>query len=603
MNPAILIENGLVFTGDQHDRAGRKNILIENGRISRISDQAIDCPRDTQVIDASDRWVTPGFVDSHTHYDAELVASPGLKESARHGVTTIVLGNCSVSAVYNTPEDTSDTFTRVEAIPREVMLPLLEREKTWTNPVEWVDYIDRLPLGVNIASFIGHSDLRSKAMGMARSVTDNEVATEAEQEQMNHMLNEALDAGFLGMSTMDSPWDKMDGNKYWSHKTPSFYGSWKERRRLLKTLRERDAILQGAPNLLTKLNAVRYMAVSTGLFRKRLKTTLIAMIDLIGDRYVMPLVATGAQVFNRLCNADFRVQSPPGPFTVYYDGVDSVMFEEFPAGQAMRHLAKQLDERNDMIRDPAFRSQFKTEIKKKFAPKVWHKDLSLTVILDCPDSSLIGKNFMQVAEERGLHPVDAFLDLIIEYDLQIRWTTTIGNDRREKYPMLYNFPYNIISFSDAGAHLRNMAFYDFPLQMIRHVQNSIDTGQPMMSMEKCIWRLTGELADWFDIDCGHLLEGAVADINILNPACFDQITEEVAEAPIEEFNDYPRLVNRHPGVVTQVLVGGQLIWNGDGFVPGYGVQQRYGRFLKKGHYRDEDGVTEGWTLAASTATP
>ena len=119
----------------------------------------------------------------------------------------------------------------------------------------------------------------------------------------------------------------------------------------------------------------------------------------------------------------------------------------------------------------------------------------------------------------------------------------------------------------------------------------------------CSGRIWGELADWFDIDCGHLREGAVADINILNPACFDQITEEVAEAPIEEFNDYARLVNRHPGVVTQVLVGGQLIWNGDGFVPGYGVQQRYGRFLKKGHYRDEDGVTEGWTLAASTAAP
>ena len=119
----------------------------------------------------------------------------------------------------------------------------------------------------------------------------------------------------------------------------------------------------------------------------------------------------------------------------------------------------------------------------------------------------------------------------------------------------------------------------------------------------CSGRIWGELADWFDIDCGHLREGALADINILNPACFDQITEEVAEAPIEEFNDYARLVNRHPGVVTQVLVGGQLIGNGDRFVPGYGVQQQDGRFLKKGRYRDKDLVTEGWTLAASTAAP
>jgi len=581
MKPRILIENGLLFTGSADDKATRRNVFIEDGRIKTISAEKIDVPAETQVIDATGKWITPGFVDSHTHYDAEIVASPGLKESARHGVTTILLGSCSVSAIYNSPEDTSDAFTRVEAIPREVMLPLLEKEKTWNTPAEWVEYVNRLPLGVNIASFIGHSDLRSKAMGMARSVTDNEVATEAEQARMNEMLNEALDAGFLGMSTMDSPWDKMDGDKYWSHKTPSFYGTWKERKQLLKTLRRRDAILQGAPNLVTKLNALRYMAVSTGLFRKRLKTTLIAMIDLIGDRYVMPLVATGAKAFNRLFNADFRMQSPPGPFTVYYDGVDSVMFEEFPAGQAMRHLAKSLDERNDMIRDPEFREQFKAEIRRKFAPKVWHKDLSLTVILDCPDKSLIGRNFMEVANERNQHPVDTFLDLIVEYDLQIRWTTTIGNDRKEKYPQLYNFPFNLISFSDAGAHLRNMAFYDFPLQMMKNVQDMIDAGKPMMSMEKCVWRLTGEQADWFGIDCGYVREGQPADLNIIDPAHFDAITEDVAEAPIEEFDNYPRLVNRHPGVMARVIVGGETIYSDEEFVTGYGTEKKFGRFLRK----------------------
>src|SRR5690606_35653261 len=123
--------------------------------------------------DAEGKWIVPGFIDSHTHYDAEVLASPGLKESARHGVTTIILGSCSVSAVYNSAEDTADSFTRVEAIPREVMLPLLEREKSWNTPKEWKAYISKLPLGINIASFIGHSDMRMKAMGIKRSLTDN----------------------------------------------------------------------------------------------------------------------------------------------------------------------------------------------------------------------------------------------------------------------------------------------------------------------------------------------------------------------------------------------------------------------------------------------
>lgn len=581
MKPRILIENGLLFTGSAQDKAACRNIFIEHGCITSISANSIDVPADTQIIDATGKWITPGFVDSHTHYDGELIASPGLKESARHGVTTILLGSCSVSAIYNSPEDTSDTFTRVEAIPREVMLPLLEKEKTWSTPSEWVDYINRLPLGVNIASFIGHSDLRSKVMGMERSVTDNEVATTAEQVEMNDMLNEALDAGFLGMSTMDNPWDKMDGDKYWSHKTPSFYGSWKERKPLLNTLRQREAILQGAPSLVTRLNAVRYMATSTGIFRKRLKTTLIAMMDLIADRMIMPLVASGVKLFNRLGNADFRMQTPPTPFTVYYDGVDSVMFEEFPAGEAMRHLAKNLDERNAMIKEPEFREVFKAEIKKKYGPKVWHRDLSLTVILQCPDQTVVGKNFMEVASERKLHPVDAFLDLIVEYDKQIRWTSTIANDRKEMYRMLYNYPFNLISFSDAGAHLRNMAFYDFPLQMMKNVQDSIDAGRPFMSMEKCIWRLTGEQADWFGIDCGYIREGRLADINIIDPAHFDSITEEVTEAPIEEFDNYPRLVNRHPGVMFRVMVGGEMIYSDQDFVAGYGTEKKFGRFLAR----------------------
>jgi N-acyl-D-aspartate/D-glutamate deacylase len=471
MPQSILIRNGRVFTGDPREKAIPRNILIgEDGRIARISREMIPAPPNARIIEAEGKWVTPGFIDSHTHYDAEVLVSPGLKESVRHGVTSVILGSCSVSAIYNSPEDTADCFTRVEAIPREVMLPLLEKEKSWNSPAEWIAYLEKLPLGVNVASFVGHSDLRVRAMGLARSVSESEKATEAEQKQMEELLGEALDAGFLGLSTMDNPWDKLDGDRFWSHKTPSYYASWKERRPLIRLLRRRGAILQGAPNLVTRVNAVRYMAASVGIFRKPLKTTMIALIDLIGDRLIYPIVATASRITNRVLRGNFRMQSPPAPFTVYYDGVDSVMFEEFPSGEAMRHLAKELDQRNELIIDADFRERFKKELRSKFAPKVWHKDLGKTTILECPEQDLVGKNFMQIARERGQHPVDTFLDLIIQYDKQIRWTTTVGNDRREKYHRLYNFRHNLISFSDAGAHLNNMAFYDFPLQMIRNVQ-------------------------------------------------------------------------------------------------------------------------------------
>lgn len=576
----ILIKNGKVFTGDYRDTAQIQDILIdEKGKITKIAPELQD--ETAHLIDANGQWIVPGFIDSHTHYDAEIIASPGLKESARHGVTSIILGSCSVSAIYNNPLETSDSFTRVEAIPREVMLPLLQKEKCWNTSKGWVDYIESKPLGINVASFVGHSDLRVKAMGLERAVKDNEKATTEEKKLMKDLLEKALDEGFLGLSTMDNPWDKMDGEKYWSHKTPSFYSSWSERKSLINLLREKGAVLQGAPNLVTRVSAFNYAMASSGLFRKPLKTTMIAMMDLIADRYIYPLVSTLSGTFNTFFNADFRMQSPPVPFTVYYDGVDSVMFEEFPSGEALRHLAKNLDQRNQLIKDPEFRKQFKKEIKKKFAPKVWHRDLSIAYILKCPDESIIGKNFYQLAEERKEHPVDTFLDLVAEYDKKITWTTTIANDREERYKSLYNSKNNIISFSDAGAHLNNMAFYNFPLQMIKRVQQSIDNGKPIMSMEKCIWRLTKEQTDWFGVDTGHLAEGKIADLCILNPEYFHHIKDDVDQAPIEEFGNFERLVNRNPKTVSHVLVGGKIIFENDDFVEGYGKTKTFGRFLRR----------------------
>lgn len=576
----LLIKNGLVFTGDFKDKAQVKDILISaSGEILKI--QPDIAPDGLELVDASGKWVMPGFIDTHTHYDAEVIASPGLKESARHGVTSIVLGSCSVSALYNNALDTSDSFTRVEAIPREVMLPLLEKEKSWSTSKGWLEFIEEKPLGINVASFVGHSDLRIRAMGIKRSLAEEEKATDEEIQLMTKLLSEALDEGFLGLSTMDNPWDKMDGEKYWSHKTPSFYSSWKERKPLIELLRKRGAVLQGAPNLVTRVSAFNYAMASAGVFRKPLKTTMIAMMDLIGDRYIYPLVATLSSLFNRGFNANFRMQSPPVPFTVYYDGVDSVMFEEFPSGEALRHLARNLDQRNALISDKEFRKKFKHELKKKFAPKVWHRDFSIAYILKCPDKSLIGKNFFQIAEERKEHPVDTFLDLVVEYDKQITWTTTIANDRIENYKKLYNSRNNIISFSDAGAHLNNMAFYNYPLQMIKRVQDSINKGAPIMTMEKCIWRLTKEQTDWFGVNTGYLAPGKPADICIMDPAHLSAVVDDVSSAPIEEFGGFERLVNRNPNTVYCVMVNGNIIFKDEEFVEGYGKTKKFGRFLKK----------------------
>lgn len=134
MGAKILIQNGLLYDGTGAPPS-ESDILIENGKIARIAPHGTIKAGSAKKINAKGMWVTPGFLDTHTHYDAELALAPGLAESVRHGVTSIVVGSCSVSFVSSTPEDCSDMFTRVEAVPREIVLPLLKKtKKNGTHP-------------------------------------------------------------------------------------------------------------------------------------------------------------------------------------------------------------------------------------------------------------------------------------------------------------------------------------------------------------------------------------------------------------------------------------------------------------------------------------
>src|SRR6185503_843912 len=135
----VVVKNGLFFDGTGAAPI-HADLGIQDGRVRAISKTPLEA---SEVIDANGAWVMPGFIDVHTHYDAELIAAPALGESVRHGVTTVTVGSCSVSAILSEPEDCSDMFTRVESVPREQVLPLLQREKSWTSPREWVDFLRR----------------------------------------------------------------------------------------------------------------------------------------------------------------------------------------------------------------------------------------------------------------------------------------------------------------------------------------------------------------------------------------------------------------------------------------------------------------------------
>ncbi|MCA9668504.1 MAG: amidohydrolase family protein [Myxococcales bacterium] len=573
----ILIRGATLYDG----RGGvgrREDVLVRDGRVARIGRALRPERDDAEIIDATGLWLAPGFVDLHTHYDAEVEVGPALFESLRHGVTTIALGSCSLSMVLGDAVDLADMFCRVEAIPREIVLPLVQQKKTWDSPREYLEHLDALALGPNVTCMLGHSTIRAAAMGMQRALTKGERPTPAEMAQMTAWLDEALDAGYVGLSISTLPWDKMDGDEFRSRPMPSVFASWREYRALARTLRRRGRVLQAVPNISTKINILLFYLMSAGRFRRPLKTTLISMMDVRADRYAFRIGGALARLFNRLLGADFKMQALPEVFDLWADGIDLVVFEEFEAGAAALHL-QHAAERDALLSDPAYRARFKKQWRSRFMPRAFHRNLRHAEIVACPDAALVGKTFDALGRAAGRDAVDVFLDLVVEHGRALRWYTVMGNDRPEWLRFIVSHPDILIGFSDAGAHLRNMAHYNFPLRLLRMVRDAEREGCAFMTVGRAVQRLTSEIADWLGIDAGVVAEGRRADLVLVRPEALDARLEAIHEQSVAEYRGLRRLVRRNDEAVEAVIVGGRVAARRG--VPSDDLGQRpYGQVLR-----------------------
>lgn len=586
----VVVKGGRWFDGTGGPSAVR-HLGIRDGRVATVSAEPLDetgCP---SVIDAAGRWVLPGMVDIHTHYDVEVLREPALVESLRHGVTTILLGSCSLSTLHVDPTTAGDLFGRVEAIPRRHVIETLEATQAqgggpWPDAHAYVRHLESLPLGPNLAALVGHSDLRAAVMGLDRATRKEVRPTAGELARMEELLEDALDAGFVGMSAQQLLFDKLDGETCRSRTLPSTYARTKERRRLNAILRARRRVLQGGPDI-ASVRSIAAMTLSSlpfgpgntrGPRRPLLKTTLLSAADIKANPFLVHIMGPIAATLNRF-GGDFRWQHLPVPFEVYADGIDLVIFEEFGSGAAALHLADAV-ERNALLQDEDYRRRFRKDYDERFGMRVWHRDFFDAEIVECPDDAVIGKTFGQVGLDRGgLHPVDAFLDLVVEHGTKVRWRTTISNHRPKYADKLAVDPGVQMGFSDAGAHLRNMAFYDFGLRLLRRVHRAQEAGRPFMSVEHAVHRLTGELADWYSLDAGHLRVGDRADLLVLDPAGLDDRLDDYHEAPVASYDNLPRMVNRSDHAVSAVLVGGRRVFGEGRAEPCLGTE-RTGSFLR-----------------------
>ena len=168
--------------------------------------------------------------------------------------------------------------------------------------------------------------------------------------------------------------------------------------------------------------------------------------------------------------------------------------------------------------------------------------------------------------------------MVVQYGRQLRWFTVIGNHRQDKLREMVRSPNTLITFSDAGAHIRNMAFYNLPLRFLKLVQDSHDEGRPVMSLEQAVHRLTGEQADWLGIEAGYIRVGDRADLVVLDPAGLRQNLEQEHWDEMQGFG-IPRMVCRNPGCVSHVLINGKLAVDDEQIAPELGRQSGFGQFL------------------------
>ncbi len=527
----LLIKNGLIFDG-LGSPAFAGDIGIKQGKIVAISpDISLEA---AQVVDASGLWVTPGFIDIHTHYDLELEIAPGLSESVRHGVTTVVIGNCSLSVAVGEPQMLADIFQRVETLSHRLIGKWLNQSVSWQTPGEYLHHLQQLSLGPNVAPMLGHSAVRAHVMGLERSLTVD--PTPAELNQMEQIAESALDAGFLGISIDMFPWHRMSGE--WRGCTiPSQHAKPQEYARLAALCRERDRVFQVTPNLQRLASFFNIIALGSGIGQPPLRLTVLSALDAVHNRQMWRVFSPLLWIWNHLLRGNVRFQTLTEPFTIYSDGPVTPLFEEFSTG-AQLNSCDSREERQELWESETFREQFRKDWLNGWR-KSFHRDLKLMEILSCPEASWQGLSFAAVAKKMQRDPVELFMDLLQQYDTDLRWVATGANDRLEPRLAMMKHPHILPGFTDAGAHVRNLGYYDGALSLLKQ---AVTTN--FMTPEAAIHRVTGEPARWFRLDAGVLKVGGKADLVVLNPLGLESAIASPVEILDPILDGEPRMVKR-----------------------------------------------------------
>ncbi|WP_341705418.1 amidohydrolase family protein [Ferrovibrio sp.] len=526
----------------------RGDVGIRDGRIVALGD-APDAA--TRSIDAGGLTVAPGFVDIHTHYDAQVFWDPMLTISPWHGVTSVVMGSCGFGIAPTRPKDRGlilRTLERVEAMPLTALEAALGDDWPFESFPEYLGALEQRGTAINVGVMIGHTPTRLYVMGEAAV---ERAATEDEIRQMQDIVRDGMKAGAIAFATSVSPIHiGFDGKPI-----PSRLAGIDELRALARAVGDvgRGVIhYNGAREPLFD----QYLAMHEESGRPVCWTALLAG-QLGPGRHreslqrTRDLLAAGKPIYPQVACR---------PIVSEFDFRSPVVFDTWSLFRPVR-LAKGEAELLAIYRDPGFRRDFREEVAGRGGRdgdfsggrdegEMRRASWRLTEISYCePHPELVGRRVEEVAAERGLPPTDLILDLAVESNLRTRFRMPLVNFQEDEVQELLSDPNTVVGLGDGGAHLSQLCDACYATHLLGYWVRE----KGAFSLEQGVHMLTGRTAEIFGIaDRGLLKTGRPADVVVFDPAT-------VGAGPLERVYDLPagadRLISRPSGIHTVVVNG------------------------------------------------
>jgi N-acyl-D-amino-acid deacylase len=511
----------------------RADVAVADGRIVDIGQNLTG----DVILDAEGCVVAPGFIDIHTHYDAQVFWDPAFTPSCYHGVTTVVLGNCGFSLAPIRETDVelmAHTMEKVEDMSPATLLDGVPWDFE-TFP-EYLDSIARQGTILNYGAYIGHTAVRLYAMG---DEATGRTAEPAELERMSEIIREAMDAGAVGFATSFAATHLgADGDPI-----PSRWADRAELEALFTAVADTGKGIigvNGGDNLSLRDNYTlqkqigipfTYTAVLTNPRGGHLKALEINRQGWADGAEVWPQVSCRPLTFSMTMVEPFTLNTNP-------------VFAELSGGSS--------ESRRAAYADPAWRQRARDAWsgEKAFRPR-WS---TIEVMETAAHPELVGRRLVELGEERGVDPFDALLDLTLdEPDLMLRIRVIVANDDEEGVATLLQDEHTTLGLSDAGAHVGQLCDAPLPTDLLGNWVR--DRG--VLPIETAIRKLSGLQADLFGFeDRGYIRQGAWADITVFDP-------DTVSPGPVRRVNDFPaggdRLTADTPTGMRHVLVNGQPI--------------------------------------------